>query len=194
MIALLFFFFNVAFFLKNNRRYSSNFIINYIMHTLSPSVSCTYKWVTYKVHNNVCRILTLSLGYIFFSISFSLINQLLLIVSGAIEVNPGPRGNEKLNYFSFAFWNLNSLVARYGARLTQIEALVANNNFHIFGICESSLSKDIPNENITIHGFSPSPFRADCPNTQDHRKGGVALFYRENLSIKERPDLLLGLE
>ena len=194
MIVILFFFFNVVFFLKLNRQYSTNSFTNYIMLTLSPSISCSYKWVTYKAHNNTCRILTCSLGYIFFSISFSLINQLLLIVSGSVEVHPGPRSNEKLNQFFFAFWNLNSLVARDGARLTQIEALIANTNFHIFGICESSLSKDIPNEKIKIHGFSPSPFRADCPNTQDHRKGGVALYYRENLPIKERPDLLSGLE
>ena len=118
----------------------------------------------------------------------------MLIVSGSIEVHPGPRSNHQLNQFSFAFWNLNSLVARDGARLSQIEALIANTNFHIFGICESSLSKDIPNEKIKIHGFSPSPFRADCPNIQDHRKGGVALYYRENLPIKERLDLLSGLE
>ena len=144
-IVVLFLFFNVVFFLNINRQHSQNSFKNYIIHTFYPSISCTYKWVTYKAHNNTCHILTCSLGYIFFSITFSLINRLLLIVSGSIEVHPGPGRNDKLNQFSFAFWNLNSLVARDGARLTQIEALVANTNFHIFGICESFLSKDIPN-------------------------------------------------
>ena len=156
MIVVLFFFFNMIFFLKINRKYSPNPILkNYIICTLLPSLSCTHKWIKYKTHNQICHILTCSLGYIFFSILFSLINRLLLIVSGSVEIQPGPASKQKLNQFSFAFWNLNSLVARDGARLTQIEALIANTNFHIFGVCESSLSKDISNENIKIHGFPP---------------------------------------
>ena len=195
MIVTLFCFFNMVFFLKTYPKYSPNSTFKeYILGTLYPSILYNYKWIKYKAHNRIFHILTCSFGYIFFSITFSLINQLLLVVSGSIEVNPGPRSNQQLNQFSFAFWNLNSLVARDGARLSQIEALIANKKNHIFGVCESSLSKDIPNENIKIHGFSPSPFRADCPDIQDKRKGGVALYYRENLPIKERSDLLSGLK
>ena len=50
------------------------------------------------------------------------------------------------------------------------------------------LNESIPNEHIQINGFSPDIFRADKP--VDSRNGGVCMYFKENLPIKERCDLV----
>ena len=112
--------------------------------------------------------------------------QFLLIISGTVEIHPGPNSIKK-NGLSFALWNLDSLPARNYARIPLIETLQATCDFDFFGICESMLHKDIPNEDIFINGFSPDPIRAD--KQDDVRNGGVCLYFKEYLPIKERLDL-----
>ena len=57
----------------------------------------------------------------------------------------------------------------------------------MFGVCESMLTKNISNQDILINGFSPDPFRSD--KDSDTRNGGVCLYFKEFLPIKERCDL-----
>ena len=118
---------------------------------------------------------------------FFLIVQIsLLIISGTVEINPGPLETNIKN-LSFAFWNLDSIPAKEYSRIPLIETLQATYNFNIFGVCESALNPDISNENVFIREFSQELFRADKPaNT---RNGEVCLYYNENLPIKRRPDL-----
>ena len=70
-----------------------------------------------------------------------------------------------------------------------IEGLNSNYNFDVFGIVESYLNKDILDNQIKIKGFSPAPYRADSP-ASNRPKGGVCLYYNENLPIKNRADLV----
>ena len=115
----------------------------------------------------------------------SFITRYLLIRAG-IETNPGPIPR-KLNY---AFWNVDSLLARDGHKISVIQVgLNSNYNFDVFGIVESYLNKDILDDQIKIKGFSPAPFRADSP-ASNRPKGGVCLYYNENLPIKNRADLV----
>ena len=79
--------------------------------------------------------------------------------------------------------------ARDYARIPLIESSHATYDFDIFAVCESFLNKDIPNEDIFISGFSGEPFRPDKP--ENIRNGGVCLFFKEHLAIKERNDLEL---
>ena len=116
---------------------------------------------------------------------FIIVLHILLVISG-IEVNPGPTLSKK-SKLSFAVWNLDSIPARDFARIPLIESFQASYNFDIFGVCESFLNKNIKNEDIFINGFSPEPFRADKP--ENVRNGGVCLYFKENLPIKERCDL-----
>ena len=119
---------------------------------------------------------------------FFLLNVIscLLILAGNVEKNPGPLYT-KLNNFSFAVWNLDSIPARDYARIPLIETFQAIHNVDIFGVCESSLTSDIFDNDILINGFSSQPFRSDKP--PHIRNGGVCLYYKENLPIKERRDL-----
>ena len=108
----------------------------------------------------------------------------LLIRSGNVKTNPGPY-NTKSSNLSFGVWN--TIPARDYARIPLIETLQATYNFDIFSICESSLTGNISNDDIIISGFSQQPFRSDKPALL--RNGGVCLYYKENLPIKERGDL-----
>ena len=49
------------------------------------------------------------------------------------------------------------------------------------------VKQNIPNQDILINGFSPDPFRSD--KYSDTRNGGVCLYFKESLPIKERSDL-----
>ena len=162
------------------------------------------KFVLYQVHafcevNLIPKIISYSARY-----SISLFNenistnmknhiffitvlQILLVLSG-LEVNPGPV-NSKKSYLSFAVWNLDSIPARDFARIPLIETFQATYDFDIFGVCESLLNKNIHNDDIFISGFSPDPFRVDKPD--NIRNGGVCLYFKENLPIKQRGDLEL---
>ena len=73
-----------------------------------------------------------------------------------------------------------------------LESFQAVYDFDIFGACESSLTDLIPNEEIFIHGFSPEPFRSNKP--LNAHSGGVFLYYKPNLPIKQRKglDILSG--
>ena len=101
-------------------------------------------------------------------------------------INPGPENSRKLG-LSFAVWNLDSLPARDYARIPLIESFQSIFDFDIFGVCESFLNNTTPNEDIFIQGFSADPFRADKPI--NIRNGGVCLYFKEHLPIKERKDL-----
>ena len=72
-------------------------------------------------------------------------------------------------------------------RIPLIESFQAVYDFDIFGACESSLTDLISNNEISIHGFSPEPIRSNKP--QNAHSGGVCLYYKPNLSIKQRKDL-----
>ena len=116
---------------------------------------------------------------------FIIVLHILLVISG-IEINPGPNISKK-SKLSFAVWNLDSIPARDFARIALIESFQASYNFDIFGVCESLVNKKINNEDILINGFSSEPLRADKP--ENTRNGGVCLYFKENLPIKERKDL-----
>ena len=82
---------------------------------------------------------------------------------------------------------MDSLPARDFARIPLIESLQASYDFDMFGVCESMLTKNISNEDTFINGFSPDPFMSD--KDSDTRNGGVCLYFKESLPIKERWDL-----
>ena len=116
----------------------------------------------------------------------SIILRALLILSGSIETNPGPTNGIKPR-LSFAVWNLDSIPARNFSRLPLIESFQAVYDVDIFGVCESSLTNQISNDVIKLNGFSPEPFRSDKPDST--RNGGVCLYFKEGLPIKQRKDL-----
>ena len=88
---------------------------------------------------------------------------------------------------SFAVWNLDSLPARDFASIPLIETLQTTYDFDMFGVCESMLTENISNEDILINGFSTDPFQSGKDSVT--RNGGVCMYFKESLPIKEISDL-----
>ena len=118
---------------------------------------------------------------------FSIVLRLLLLKSGDVEKNPGP----KTIPLSFGCWNVDSLLARQGVKKDYIESIQSIHNFDIFGICESYLSSETKPEDLVVKSFSATPFRADYKGPSSRPRGGVCLYYEESIPIKHRPDLEL---
>ena len=115
---------------------------------------------------------------------------MLLIRSGSVETNPGPTPvNNTCNKLSFATWNIDSILARNNAKLPLIESLVETYRFDLFGICETYLTGSIPNEKLILNGYSSAPLRSDCKDIGKRPKGGVCLYYNENLPLTHRRDM-----
>ena len=79
---------------------------------------------------------------------------MLLVIAG-LEVNPGP--NAKINKYSFAVWNLDSIMARNKSKIPLIESLNAIYKYSLFGLCETYLTKD-----ISIVKLAYLAFRLPC--------------------------------
>ena len=108
---------------------------------------------------------------------------LLILLANDIELNPGPLYHE--NFFTFMNWNLNSIVKNNFERVQLIEAHNSLFNYDLISLCETSL-----NESVEI----PDPLLNDCnfipanhPDNVSH--GGVGLFYKNSLPLKQRKDL-----
>ena len=69
----------------------------------------------------------------------------LIIIVGSVEIYLATN-NENTSHLSFAVWNLDSIPATEYARIPFIETLQATYSFDLFGVCESSLSPAVPNE------------------------------------------------
>ena len=106
--------------------------------------------------------------------------ETLLIILVRVEVNPGP-ATKKTNLL-FAVWNLDSIPARDYATIPLVESSQGTYQFHIFWVCESLLNK-----NILTTGFSAQGLPTDKP--ENIRNGGVCLYFKEYLPIKERREL-----
>ena len=140
--------------------------INLILKNVSYATKCIFSFYNKSVPGEVKNI-----------VFFIIVMKSLLILSGTVEINPGPV--TKKTSLSFAVWNLDSIPARDYARIPLIESFQATYEFDIFGARESLLNKDIPNDDIYINGFSPEPFRANKP--ENSRNGGVCLYFKDNL-------------
>ena len=112
------------------------------------------------------------------AISFFLFTlDYLLLCSGDIETNPGPVNNQ--GDLSVVHVNVCSIKNK----MSEIEA--ESDNFDIITLSETWLSDSISNNSILLTNFHP-PIRRDRPNDPH---GGVAIYVKNNLYCKPRPDL-----
>ena len=118
-----------------------------------------------------------------------LFNILTLIISGDVELNPGPP-------LKFCHLNARSLLA--GVDLDQhiqhqyslldeiYETLVYENNFDIITISESWLKDNIPINELDLNGYQEAFMR-----NRGTLGGGVMVYVREGIAAVERVDLHL---
>ena len=104
------------------------------------------------------------------------IGQLHLLLSGDVELNPGPNYDLEIIHI-----NINSI-------RNKIDIFEAEYNaFDIITVSETWLSDSVSNEAIQLTNFHP-PVRRDRPGDPH---GGVAIYVKNNLFFKPRPDLLV---
>ena len=108
-----------------------------------------------------------------------------LLRAGDVHENPGPA----IPAFRFIHWNANSLPAHEYARIPLIQAYNAIHNCQLIAITESALKNDIPDEKIEIPGYIP----IRCDLSSNHTHGGVLIYHKIDLSVRNRPDLCLTL-
>ena len=154
---------------------------------LGYSLFCLTRFIVLNPNKVHLRSFSPKLIFLSWLLIFSLINKILLKIGG-IESNPGPPP-PATSRFSFATFNIDSLLARDGCKLSAIEGIDSIYKFDIFGICESYLTPTIENSQIRVEGFSPEPFRSDSPSSSSRPKGGVCLYYKDHVPIKRRLDL-----
>ena len=112
----------------------------------------------------------------------SLLLSLLLLTCGDIHPNPGPPAPENISIVHNNICSLQNKVPFVEAELTR---------FDIITLSETWLYESFPKEKLIITGYHP-PLRLD---REDKGGGGVAIYVKESLYYKHRPDLHVpGLE
>ena len=114
--------------------------------------------------------------------SFNL-NQILLIRSDDVELNPGPKKSSSLAFFH---WNLNGIATHDFAKMSLIQSYAMSYNTDIIFLFETFLdsSMEASDPNINISGYNS--LRSDYPS---NTKIGVCMFYKDYLPAIRRDDL-----
>ena len=116
--------------------------------------------------------------------------ELLLILSGDVEQNPGPE--KEKSHITFCYWNLNGLMAHNFIKVSLPQTLAVTNDYDIICLTEtflveneSSVEND-DDDQISIPGHNF--LRADHPSNT--KKGGLCISYKDHvLPIMKRIDL-----
>ena len=114
----------------------------------------------------------------------------LILLSGDVHPNPGPKLDTLFRDLNFAHVNLNSITVH--PKMTELRLLCQLHQIDILAISETWLSANDKNESILIRNFKP-PIRKD----RSHRGGGVAIYINEMLMskiIRRSPRLLSSVK
>ena len=104
-----------------------------------------------------------------------------MILSGDIEVNPGPK-NSVSEYLSICHRNLNSILAHDYSKLFLLKAYISVHKFDIICLSETYLDSTVPLDdvNLVISGYNL--IRSDHPSNT--KRGGVCLYYKNYLPLR----------
>ena len=112
---------------------------------------------------------------------FTFFLTLILLLSGDVEVNPGPPKSLTLN-----IGHINARSLNDEDKFEEIASLGHVHTYTIFAVSETWLNHLISSDSFSIPGFSPM-FRLD--RRDGRRAGGVALFTSMSIVAKRRFDL-----
>ena len=116
-----------------------------------------------------------------FEIVFVWLCSLLIMLSGDVEVNPGPKKKDK-ECFSIYHWNLNSISAYDYSKLFLLNSYNSLRKFDIICLSETYLDSNTPlnDDNLEISGFTL--VCSDHPSNTKRRS--VFLYYKNNLPLR----------
>ena len=136
-----------------------------------------------------------NLLFSFLSLIVSLWIYTLIVCCGDVEMNPGPSISSSTSsssissetslsslpydsHFSICHLNIQSLLPKIDILQYEMQP------FDVFVFTESWLNIDIGSNDLKILNFN-EPFRCD----RETRAGGVAIYVKESITCKRRPDL-----
>ena len=162
---------------NNSPNYDLNFIwlLFYIFHiALLFSKSYVLK-ISTKLYNSIFLLFNILLGVLLWLCSC------LIILSGDVEVNPGPK-NSVSECLSICHWNLNSILAHDYSKLFLLKAYISVHKFDIICLSETYLDSTVPLDdvNLVISGYNL--IRSDHPSNT--KRGGVCLYYKNYLPLR----------
>ena len=146
-VLFLFIYFSLALFLYQNRfsSYTSNetsFLVS--LHCLSGKSSLNY---------SVSRRFSLLTYNQSFICTSCIWNKILLIRSGDVELNPGPKKSSSLSFFH---WNLNGVAAHDFAKISLMQSHALFYNIDIIFLSQTFLDSSIETNNhkLNIPGYT----------------------------------------
>ena len=98
---------------------------------------------------------------------------------GDVEINPGPKKKEA-RFFSCFHGNVNSILAHN--KLSLLEAYNTIHKYDILCISETYLDSSVSVDDSTLSLPGYNLARSDHPS--NIKRGGVCLYYKENLSLR----------
>ena len=106
---------------------------------------------------------------------------MLLILSGDINLNPGPANRHQIKYHKFEVFtrkglhfihlNINSLLPK----IDELRCVAKNSNAAVIGISETKLDNTVYDSEVAIDGYNIA--RSD----RNRKGGGVACYIRSNI-------------
>ena len=120
------------------------------------------------------------ISLILLNLFYSLFYQILLLLHGDVETNPGP--NKKYKPFTCRHWNVNSLTAHNMVKLSSIAAYNTIHKYDFICISETYLDSSVhaDDRDILINGYNL--IRDDPPS--NNKRGGVCIYYQESLDVE----------
>ena len=105
----------------------------------------------------------------------------LIIRSGDVEVNPGPK-NSASECLTIFHWNLNNILAHDYSKLFLLKAYISVHKFDIICLSETYLDSIVflDDENLVISGYNL--IRSDHPSNT--KRGGACLYYKNYLPLR----------
>ena len=111
--------------------------------------------------------------------------ELLLILGGDVEQNPGPE--KEKSRITFCHWNLNGLMAHNFIKVSLLHTAAVTNDYDIICLTETFLDSSIDNDDDRISTSGYIFLRAD--HSSNAKRGGVCIYYKDHLLIIKRNDL-----
>ena len=104
----------------------------------------------------------------------------LILWSGDVEINPGPRRSTD-ETFSMCHWNFNSLLACNYSKLFLLRGYLAYHKFDVICLSETYLDSTVASDDENLEITDYNLVRSDHPaNT---KRGGVCLHYKTCLPL-----------
>ena len=105
----------------------------------------------------------------------------LIILSGDVEVNPGPK-NSASECLSICHWNLNSILAHINSKLFLLKAYILVDKFDIICLSETYLDSTVPLDDANLVMSRYNFIRSDHPSNT--KRGGACLYYKNYLPLR----------